>query len=272
MGLAETSAYSTGDAELSAYAMPSGARSRLRAPISPATANFYIEVMSEQKNDSAKQAETPKPRRQPGTMSYKTTRFKSMEVALRELEPYIKSGAHLETGKPFKQFGNARSRELVANWMICAAVNAEEGAEERMEFHSDPVGGDGIIVDSKSGESWPTEHVLVPMPRTSTVPDIEASIAKAIADKQKKGGAAYATGKTLVVFLNSGGGEWMPTRVTKNLPAHDFGAVWVVGLCSADDGEYVYGVANLHLEIGQAPTWTVHIAKDFGSWSVERKQ
>lgn len=205
-------------------------------------------------------------------MSYKTTRFKSLAVALRELEPFIKSGAHLETGKPFKQFGGARSRELVANWMICVAANAEAGAEDRMEFHSDPVGGDGIIVDSKTGESWPTEHVLVPMPRTASVPSIEASIARAVSDKQKKGGAAYATGKTLVVFLNSGGGEWKPTRVARNLPAHDFGAVWVVGLCSAKDGEYVYGVANLHLEIGHAPAWTVHIAKDFGSWSVERKQ
>jgi hypothetical protein len=228
--------------------------------------------MTDQESDSAKQAAALKPKRRPGTMPYKTTRFKSMAVALRELEPFIKSGAHLETGKPIKQFGNARSRELVANWMICAAANAEEGAGERMEFHSDPVGGDGIIVDSKTGETWPTEHVLVPMLRTPSVPDIEASIAKAVSDKQKKGGAAYAAGKTLVVFLNSGGGEWKPTRVAKHLPPHDFGAVWVVGLCSAKDGEYVYSVANLHLEIGQAPTWTVHIAKDFGSWSVERKQ
>jgi hypothetical protein len=228
--------------------------------------------MTEQENDTAKQATASMLKRRPGTMSYKTTRFKSMAVALRELEPFIKSGAHLETGKPFKQFGNARSRELVANWVICAAANAEEGAGERMEFHSDPVGGDGIIVDSKTGETWPTEHVLVPTPRTASVPDIEASIAKAVSDKQKKGGAAYAAGKTLVVFLNSGGGEWKPTRVARNLPAHDFGAVWVVGLCSAKDAEYVYGVANLHLEIGHAPAWTVHIAKDFGSWSVERKQ
>jgi hypothetical protein len=78
--------------------------------------------------------------------------------------------------------------------------------------------------------------------------------------------------QTLVVFLTSGGGEWKPTRFAKNLPPHDFGAVWVVGLCSARDGEHVYGVTNLHPEIGQAPTWIVHIAKDFGSWRVERVQ
>jgi hypothetical protein len=228
--------------------------------------------MTDQENDGARRAAAARPRRQRGAMLYKTTRFKSMAVGLRELEPFIKSGVHLETGKRFKQFGNALSRELVANWMICAVANAEDGTGERIEFHSDPVGSDGIIVDSKTGETWPTEHVLVPRPRTVSVPDIEALICKAVGDKQKKGGAAYATGKTLVVFLNSGGGEWKPTRVAKNLPPHDFGAVWVVGLYSAKDGEYVYGVSNLHLEIGQAPSWTVHIAKDFGSWSVERKQ
>ena len=205
-------------------------------------------------------------------MRYQTKRFKSMAIALRELEPFIKSGAHLETGKAFKNFGDLRPRELVANWLICAAVNAEESEIERMEFHTDPTGGDGVLVDTKTNETWPTEHVLVPMHRSSTVADIEASILKAIEEKQKKGGAAYASGKTLVVFLNSGGGEWKPNRVARKLPAHDFGAVWVVGLCTAEDGEYIYGVANLYAEGGDAPTWVIQIAKDFGSWIARRVQ
>jgi hypothetical protein len=228
--------------------------------------------MIDQDEDNAKPNAASKPKRQPRTMSYRTIRFKSMAAALRELEQIIKSPVLLETGKPLKPFGDARPRELVANWMICAAANAEERAAERIEFHSDPIGGDGIIADTETGETWPTEHVLVPMPRDATVPDIEASIAKAVSEKQKKGGPAYAAGKTLVVFLNSGGGEWKPTRVAKNLPPHDFGAVWVVGLCGVKDGEYIYGVTNLHLDDGQAPAWIVHIAKDFQSWSVTRIQ
>jgi hypothetical protein len=227
--------------------------------------------MNDQGNDSPTPAAS-RPKRRRGTMLYHTTRFKSMAVALGELEPFIKSGAQIQTGKPLKQFGGLRPRELVANWMICAVANAEDGAGERMTFHSDPVGSDGIIEDTKTGETWPTEHILVPMPRTPSVPDIEASIAKAVADKQQKGDVAYSSGKTLVVFLNSGGGEWKPNRVARNLPPHDFGAVWVVGLGTSADGEYVYGVANLHVEGGDAPTWTVHIAKDFGSWSVKRSQ
>jgi hypothetical protein len=228
--------------------------------------------MSEQENDGAKQPAAAKPKRRAGMTSYQTTHFKNMAVALRELEQFIKSPVRLETGKPLKQFGDARPRELVVNWLIRATANAEETLAITWRFTAIRTAGDGIIVDTVTGETWPTEHILVPMPRTASVPDIEASIAKAVSDKQKKGGAAYAAGKTLVVFLNSGGGEWKPTRVARNLPAHDFGAVWVVGLCSAKGGEYIYGVANLHLEIGQAPAWIVHIAKDFGSWSVERKQ
>jgi hypothetical protein len=46
-------------------------------------------------------------------MKYPTTRFKNLTVALKELEPYIRNGEHLQTGKPFKQFGDLRSRELL---------------------------------------------------------------------------------------------------------------------------------------------------------------
>src|SRR5216110_2703624 len=49
-------------------------------------------------------------------MRYQTKWFKSMAIALRELEPFIKSGAHLETGKAFKNFGDLRPRELVVRF------------------------------------------------------------------------------------------------------------------------------------------------------------
>ena len=79
---------------------------------------------------------------------------------------------------------------------------------------------------------------------------------KAINDKQQKGGAAYARGKTLVVFVNAGGGAWHPNSVAKQFPTTlDFAAVWAVGLQGVEDGEYVYGVTNLHVDGGDAPTW-----------------
>ena len=65
-------------------------------------------------------------------------------MALKELEPFIRHGEHLQTGKPFENFGDLRSRELLANWLLCVTFNAESG-DERMTFTTDPDGGDGII-------------------------------------------------------------------------------------------------------------------------------
>jgi len=89
-----------------------------------------------------------------------TTRFKSLAVALKELEPFIRNAKHLEIGKPFKEFGDMRSREILANWLLCVVVNATCG--DQLTFCTDPTGGDGLICDPVAGEIWPTEHVMAP--------------------------------------------------------------------------------------------------------------
>src|SRR5262249_2889519 len=76
--------------------------------------------------------------------------------------------------------------------------------------------------------------------------DLETQILAAIGQKQTKGGAAYAEGKTLIVFLNAGGGPWLPNKVARQLLTPlDFDDVWVVGLQRVEAGEYVYGVTRL---------------------------
>jgi hypothetical protein len=205
-------------------------------------------------------------------MKYPITRFRSLKVALKELEPFVRDGRHLQNGRPFDRMGGMLSREALANWLLCAAANSE-GEAEYMTFTSDPVGGDGIIHDTKTNETWPTEHVMVPMTRGDGAVDVEARILAAIDGKQQKGGAAYARGKTLVVFVNAGGGAWHPNRVAKQIPATlDFATVWVVGLQAVEDGEYVYGVTNLHVDGGDAPRWMIRIAKDFDDWKATRIQ
>ena len=42
-------------------------------------------------------------------MKHQVTRFKSLKVGLKEIEPFIRDGKHLQTGKPFKRFGGLRS-------------------------------------------------------------------------------------------------------------------------------------------------------------------
>jgi hypothetical protein len=204
-------------------------------------------------------------------MKYPVTQFKSLAAALKEIEPFVRSGQHLQTGKPFEKFRGMRSREILANWLVCVATNA--ATEGKLTFCSDPIGGDGIICDTATGETWPTEHVMVPRLRAGQTDDAETLILKAIDQKRHKGGAAYAAGKTLIVFLDAGAGIWFPNRVARRLPDPlHFAAVWVVGLQEVEKGKYVYGLTNLDLTEGNAPTLLVRINEDFGAWEVTRTQ
>lgn len=204
-------------------------------------------------------------------MKYPVRRFKSLAVALKEIEPFVRNGEHLQTGKPFAKFGGMRSREILANWLLCVAVNATESRE--LTFSSDPVGGDGIIYNSATGESWPTEHVMVPRLRPGETGDAEGLILKAIEHKRGKGGAAYAAGKTLIVFLEAGAGAWFPNRVARQLPNPLlFAAVWVIGLQGVETGEYVYNVTCLDIGDGDAPALLVQVGQAFDTWSVRRVQ
>lgn len=92
---------------------------------------------------------------------HRVTKFKSMAIALKELEPFIRDGQHLQTGREFVRFGRLRSRELLGNWLVCAVLNVVLGAE-RITFASDPTGGDGLILDLETGDGRFTEHVMVP--------------------------------------------------------------------------------------------------------------
>jgi hypothetical protein len=203
-------------------------------------------------------------------VKYPTKQFKNLTVALKELEPFIRDSNHLESGKPFKSFGLMRSREVLANWLLCVVMNAERAG--RFTFHSDPVDGDGIIRDEATGETWPTEHVMVPR-LAGQSGNAEALILDAIDQKRAKGGSAYAKGKTLVVLLHANAGMWFPNKVARRLPRPlHFGAMWVVGLQGVIEGEYIYGVANLHVDEGDAPTFHVRVSKNFDAWRVTRVQ
>jgi hypothetical protein len=202
-------------------------------------------------------------------MKYSVIRFKNLKICIKELERFIRDGEHLQTGKSFKQFDNLRSREILANWLLCVAINFEHQFD-KLTFCSDPQGGDGIIYDNTSKKGWPTEHILVP--RDNKKPqDIESLILVAIEKKQNKGGTAYASGKTLIIFLNANGGEWYPNKVAKKLPKGlDFEDIWVIGLQGVIHGEYLYNV--IRLDANGSPVWQVHIEINFDAWEVKRIQ
>jgi hypothetical protein len=209
-------------------------------------------------------------------MKYPIVKFKSLEVALKELEPFVRNGNHLSTGRPFRKFGGMRSREALANWLLCVALNEDRPDGRCFTFTSDPLGSDGLIVYSATGDAVAqTEHAMVAKPpdhddRTS----LKTLILREVEQKRKKGDA-YASGKTLVIFLNARvpNLRFLPNEVASQLPDPlYFKAVWVVGLEMVEGREYVYNVVHLDISGGDAPVVRVRIAEDFTSWKVERVQ
>lgn len=202
-------------------------------------------------------------------MKYPVTRFKSLAVALKEIEPMVRDPRHLQTGKPLEKFGDMRPREILANWLLCATFETIEN--RKLIFYSDPIGGDGIIRDEATGQTWQTEHVYVS--RHSTGPDAKTLILDAVSHKQANG-AAYCRGKTLVVFLDTpAAGRWFPNEVAKALPNPLlFDAVWVVGFSRIEDGSYIYNLTLLDVTDGNAPAFLLRIAPDFDAWHVEQIQ
>ena len=211
----------------------------------------------------------------PGSEFRKVTKFTNLTSALKELEPFIRDARHLQVGDEFKKFGGLRSRELLGNWLLCVACNANVG-EDSYTFTSDPGGGDGLIVDETNGTVLETEHVLVPGPHPGAPEGRRQDepmtlILESIAQKNDP---KYA-GKTLIVLCNDAGtgAAWHPNKVARALPdGLPFEAVCVIALQGVFDGSYIYGVTWLHMGLGNAPTWQVRIAPDFGSWRVEAVQ
>jgi hypothetical protein len=190
-----------------------------------------------------------------------------MKLALKELEPFVKNATLLQTGRPLKQFGNMLPREVLANWLLCATVNAVKGRQ--LTFSSDPIGGDGIIRDEATNDIFPTEHTMVSPFNLREGADAQTLILEAI-EKKRAMGEPYASGKTLIVFLDAAVGEGFPNRVARALPDPlYFATVWVVGFQErTEDGEYIYTVTNLDVSEGDAPAFRVRITKDFDDWEV----
>jgi hypothetical protein len=64
-------------------------------------------------------------------------------------------------------------------------INAVDGRQLSFMTAPDPIGGDGIILDEKTGDIFPTEHVMVPMQQSGG--DAQALVLKAIDNKRSKG-------------------------------------------------------------------------------------
>lgn len=197
------------------------------------------------------------------------TTFKTLKTCIKELEPYVRDGNHLKTGRRFKKFGNLSSSEILGCWLL-AAVLCHEAKSEKIRICTDPQGGDGTLYDIIEKQSYPIEQVMVTGWK-QVDKDSETLILEQINKKQNKGGKAYASGKTLVVFLDRKGEGWFPNRVARRLPKKlDFDDVWVVGLQEFIDDTYSYNVTQLNA-LG-CPIWRIYIKQSFEAWEVKKIQ
>jgi hypothetical protein len=198
----------------------------------------------------------------------RATKVKDLQILLKELEPYVKAPEFLRRGRPFRNF-SLRPREVLANWLICAVGNSEDPSAQ-LSFATDPLGGDGVVVDKFGSVVAATEHVFVPN-RKMREPVEKLLLEGGVLHKAAKGNA-YASGKHLVVFSEAVG-PWRPSRLARRIDGtHSFSAVWVVTLEKGGDAGYVYSVSLLDIGYGQAPIWKVEIGADFQSWTVQRIQ
>lgn len=205
---------------------------------------------------------------------YPVTTFVSLRHAARELRPLVHRVQPLISGRGFENFGDMRPREALGNLLVCLAANG--GEEGPFGFSSDPIGGDGIIINRVTQETYPTEHVMVlcraGQPRPAD--PAEDLILNGITRKNDRG-RDYAAGKMLVVFVEGLQSEFHPNRLARRLPdPFHFSDLWLVALQEpVTDGSYRYGVARLSDGPNRpAPIYSVHIAPSFEEWTVTQTQ
>ena len=77
-------------------------------------------------------------------MRASVTKIRDLKIVLKDLEGRVKAPDFLRKGREFRNFA-LRPRELLANWLVCAVGNFEEGGKH-LTVCTDPAGGDGLIL------------------------------------------------------------------------------------------------------------------------------
>ena len=200
------------------------------------------------------------------TSSTKINTIKDFNIALKDLEPYVKNPDFLIKGREFKNF-SLRPREAWANWLLCTILRKLHG--NHLTFAEDP-NGDGFIVDTKTGEIIPTEHVSALENPLNPLPKGEDRVINAINAKISRG-KAYADGKWLVVFFD-GAGEFYRNKIRESIKGrHNFGAIYCIGLLTSDENGYSYSVTEFRESyVDKSITFKIEININFTDWKISQ--
>jgi len=195
------------------------------------------------------------------------TEIIDLKMVLKDMEPWIKDPRFLRVGRALTNF-KLRPREVLSNWLICAAANYHNG-NDHVTFADHSASNDGLIRDKTTGNYILTEHVFIPETKDRTTKTVEDFIIEAVEHKARKG-VPYAQGKNLVIFSEAIG-VWVPNRVGRKIAGkHNFDCVWSVSLAKTLQIEYVYNVVKFYEY--HSPIWKVTINLDFTGWQVCRIQ
>lgn len=191
---------------------------------------------------------------------------KDFKQILLDFKPMVERLDPLMVGREIDNFAQ-RPREAWGNWLLCAVLKVTVGNEVTFSDNPD---GDGFIVDSKTGQLVPIEHVsALENPKSSTkLPNGEARIIQAIEKKINKG-SDYAKGKILLVFFD-GAGAWYRDKVRAAINGkHNFISIYCVGLVSSGPGGYEYTLTHFDPKTPTfSITYKVKIHPSFTSWKV----
>ena len=190
--------------------------------------------------------------------------IKNFRTILKDLEPYVKNPEFLIKGREFTNFC-LRPREVWANWLLCVILRKLHG--NHITFAEDPK-GDGFIVNKRTGEMIPLEHVSALENPFNPLPKGESRIIDAINQKISKG-ADYAEGKWLVVFFD-GADKFYRNKIRENVRGrHSFGAIYCIGLLTSDESGYSYSVTEFReSHKDKSITYIIQINSDFTYWKI----
>jgi hypothetical protein len=203
-------------------------------------------------------------------MKYAINMPTSLRAAIKELGPYIRDD---ELSYRIKSYDGLLVREALGNWLVCAVLNDRNSDHDRYTFTTEPrdgPGADGAILDKTTGEALAAEHVMVAKRRDGQRPQESAEqlVLALVEKKLAKGGAAYASGKALVVYLDADVAGYSPRALREHLPADlAFEAVWLV---VPQAGRWDYDVVFLGGQALDPPTYRVSIMEAFDDWTVTR--
>jgi hypothetical protein len=197
----------------------------------------------------------------------KVTLIKSLKEVLPAVEAICKSTEELLRGKRMVKFKGMLPREFLVNWIYCAAANAANPKKD-FTFTTDPIDGDGIVLERKYNAIKPTQHVLVyTHDEKAQEKPLDDKIIEKINEKICDGDKNNR--KFIFVYCYDAG-AWDPQIVMQGIPPeHPLHGVGVVEREQGDESGYIYRLTEIDTWKKITTIRKISFDFNFSNWSVK---